>query len=192
MPTSPFPSGNNNLPAPPGMGTQSPVPPSMQVPQQFQQPDPLAELREIHMPEAIPDWPPAGGWWILGFLFILLVGGLTTALIQRYRKRAYLRYSLKALAKLELDFSHHSNGLILSDDLALLLKRICLTQHPRHQVAGLSGDAWLQFLDKTGNTNEFTQGCGAVLGHGRFQKGAAANINGQELLTLTRRWIKQQ
>lgn len=170
----------------------TPIPPSMPTPQQFQQPDPLAELREIHMPGDVSQWPPAPGWWMVGFLIVLLLAGLLTALIQRYKKRAYLRHSLQVLKQLEADFAQQQNSLLLTDQLATLLRRVCLSQFPREQVAGLSGEGWLQFLNKTGNTNEFTQGCGVVLTEGRFQKGAAANINGEELLTLTRRWIKAQ
>ena len=32
------------------------------------QPDPLAELRDIHLPGPIEVWPPALGWWLVAIL----------------------------------------------------------------------------------------------------------------------------
>jgi hypothetical protein len=31
-------------------------------------PDPLAQLRDIHLPEPVSWWPPAPGWWGLALV----------------------------------------------------------------------------------------------------------------------------
>ncbi|MDP7406676.1 MAG: DUF4381 domain-containing protein, partial [SAR324 cluster bacterium] len=30
--------------------------------------DPLAALRDVHLPPAVSWWPPAPGWWIIFFI----------------------------------------------------------------------------------------------------------------------------
>ena len=35
--------------------------------------DPLAQLRDIHLPGPVESWPPAIGWWILLAIILLLV-----------------------------------------------------------------------------------------------------------------------
>ena len=61
--------------------------------------DPLAQLRDIHLPDGVAWWPPAPGWWLL--LLLLAVIG---ALIWRYRQQQARkrRYRVLALQELEL------------------------------------------------------------------------------------------
>ena len=47
--------------------------------------------------------------------------------------------------------------------LPALVKRTALAAYPRERVASLSGEAWLEFLDRTGGTREFTDGAGRLL-----------------------------
>jgi hypothetical protein len=36
-------------------------------------PDPLQDLRDVHLPDPISWWPPAFGWWMI--MGLLIIGG---------------------------------------------------------------------------------------------------------------------
>ena len=42
--------------------------------------------------------------------------------------------------------------------LSQLLREVALQSHPWEQVACLNGKRWLEFLDRTGDTTQFTKG----------------------------------
>lgn len=112
--------------------------------------DPLSQLHDIQLPEPITWWPLAFGWYLLiasVFLIIFIVWKVWSRPVKRHLKR-------EAVALLtDADFAGVSR----------LLRRIAVYQYPRKEVAGLNGDAWLAFLDKTGKTDAFTAGVGRKL-----------------------------
>ena len=61
------------------------------------EPDPLAKLRDIHSPEAIPFWPPAPGWWVLALIALICAILITRFLLRRQRGRIYRLEALKKL-----------------------------------------------------------------------------------------------
>ena len=48
--------------------------------------NPLANLKDIHLPPAVSWWPPAPGWWILVVLFVLLTVLCAWWLYRRYER----------------------------------------------------------------------------------------------------------
>ena len=63
--------------------------------------DPLAQLRDLHLPQAVADWPPALGWWLLAGLVLFGLVWAMRALYRRYKSKAYRRIAqreLKAIA----------------------------------------------------------------------------------------------
>ena len=123
-------------------------------------------LRDIHLPEPVSWWPPAPGWWGILALFILLL--MSTLLVYRFRKNGKLRRTSKAgLEQVFAEYQTHGNPQHLIDELSVLLRRISLSHFPRSEVAGLTGDAWLAFLDlgieDTPVQSGFSTGAGSVL-----------------------------
>jgi len=105
-------------------------------------------LRDLHLPEAIGWWPLAPGWWFVIALFVLVLGLLMHRAWRKYRFNAPRRYAKRSLAAIEAEYRSHRNPVALGRDISELLRRAMLAYAPRHEVAGLTGDAWLEWLDK--------------------------------------------
>ena len=146
----------------------------------------ITQLHNIHSPPIISLWPPAIGWWIIA-LSIILISTLY------YYKYYYITHKIRraALKKFkQLQQLHYQNKNQLVIDLSILLRRVALAKFPQHQVAKLNGNTWLQFLDKTGNTKEFTQGSGQALSVAPYQKSPQIEID--RLMLIIEKWIRQQ
>ena len=151
-------------------------------------PDPLQELRDVHLPDPISWWPPAFGWWmILGALFVFVSLGLwARAYRQRTRPR---RLALAQLQEVKQQFAAYSDEQQTMTLLSDLLRRVAIAVFPRSHVAGLSGQSWLQFLDQTGRTTQFSDGPGKSLLSGPYQSHGPASV--ADLIPLIERWIQQ-
>ena len=116
----------------------------MAQPADSQPTNPLDSLRGIQLPEEAGFWELAPGWWILiGLLFAYLIY-LT---IQWNKKRQ--RLALLKPAKLELaTIANQTPDNHAVADLSALLKRVCLLYYPNKQVAALSGNQWIAFLNQ--------------------------------------------
>jgi len=142
--------------------------------------DPLAALRPLHPPMPVDWWPPAPGWWVLGVLLLVSLGWA----IWRYQRSALRRAALTELRRLEQDEPDDKR---LSAGVNQLLRRVALACFPRKQVAGLSGEAWLRFLEAQARVKGFIGGPGRVLATAPYA--AAATLDRGALIDLTRRWI---
>ena len=109
--------------------------------------DPLANLRDIHLPETINNWPPAYGWWIVALLSITLLGFACYYLIKSYQQAAYRRSALSLFKDINADYRQHGNAKAWLNDITQLLKRTCLIAYPKTSFADLSGNEWLEYLD---------------------------------------------
>ena len=105
-------------------------------------------LRDLHLPEPIGWWPLAPGWWIVIAALLFALGWLLLRAWRRYQFHAPRRYAIRELASVEAEYLEHRNPVALGQQLSELLRRAMLAYAPRHEVAGLTGDAWLEWLDK--------------------------------------------
>lgn len=150
--------------------------------------NPLADLRDIHLPEPVSWWPPAPGWWLLAALTLVVIAGLLW--LWRYRRRSTpRRAALAELARLRAAFRRDGDGTAVATGISALLRRLALAHFPRTQVAGLVGDAWLQFLDRTGGDNQFSAGPGRALIRAPYRPTEAFEI--EALLNVVETWIKR-
>lgn len=105
-------------------------------------------LRDLHLPDAVGWWPLAPGWYAVIAVLLVAALYLLRLYLRRRARGAARRHALKELARLTAEFEQHGNAVAFSSDMSELLRRTMLAYAPRSEVAGLTGDAWLAWLDR--------------------------------------------
>ena len=120
-------------------------------------------LRDLHLPEPVDWWPIAPGWWVL----IAAAAAGAAWLLMKYRRQrresVARRYALKKLRRHEDDYRKHRNAVLLGAQLSALTRRTMLAYADRDDVAGLTGEEWLAFLDRDLGRPLFSEGDGRPL-----------------------------
>ena len=105
--------------------------------------DPLADLRDIHLPEPVEAWPPAPGWWLLGLCVLLAVTAGCIWAYRRYQRNAWRR---EALAELPAPDGVTTTDIGYYSTLNQILKRSARVCHPGAGTDRMSGVSWQRFL----------------------------------------------
>ncbi|GGH25004.1 protein of unknown function [Cribrihabitans marinus] len=124
--------------------------------------DLIGALIDPPEPAPVPLTPQTGGWLVLALLVVVLAGWLVHRWIARRRANAYRR---DALARVETAQT--------AAEIATILRRAALAAYPRGEVAGLTGSAWLTFLERTGREG-FPAAAGAELRSAPYRAETAA------------------
>ena len=145
-------------------------------------------LKDIHLPDAIGWWPPAPGWW----LSLVLLGLLVLSVIYAYN-RLTRKNAVKSARKLLQHIRqqpHDARQTLV--ELSALLRRTAMSTSKRDEVAGLVGQAWLEYLDQSLPDTPFSQGVGRCLANAHYRPSAADDMDLEALFALCERWLKQQ
>ena len=145
--------------------------------QEAQAPPTLEGLNDVVVPEPVSLMPQSIGWVVLGVAVLAVLGVVALLVWRRHRRNAYRR---AALAQVQ------ATPLVA---LPALVKRVALAAAPRAEVAALTGEAWLAFLDRTYGGNGFTNGPGRALASLSFDPAAADEQSAAELRRLVALWI---
>jgi len=147
---------------------------------------PAIELRDIHAAATPEFWPPAPGWWLLAAAGIGL-----TVFIGRHLVRAWRLRRLRHAILGELETINDHSPAEVATHVSTLLRRVALMCFERREVASLSGDAWLSFLDRTGGNGDFSNGAGTILATAPYVAHDMGIDDSKALLELARRWIRR-
>jgi len=120
-------------------------------------------LRDLHLPETISWWPLAPGWWVLLGLLLIVLGMALQRYLERRARGATRRHALKRLDELLTEYEEHRNVVSFGARVSELLRRTMLAYAPREDVAGLTGDDWLAWLDRDLVHPQFAAGPGRML-----------------------------
>jgi len=118
------------------------------MPNNVTQQDPLAQLRDIHVPDDVSAWPLDWGWWCL-IVFIIAALFFTTRAVYRHIQHNKARKC--ALQELKTVSMNNENW---PQSLNTLLKRVALSYYPQNEVASLHGEAWFTFLKNQCSSND--------------------------------------
>ena len=120
-------------------------------------------LRGLQLPDAVGWWPLAPGWWVLIAVAIIAFGLLLRSWLKRRARAAARRHALRQLNKAQTAYADHGNAVKLGIEVSELVRRTMLAYAPRANVAGLTGDAWLEWLDQDLPQSRFREGAGREL-----------------------------
>ncbi len=120
-------------------------------------------LRDLHLPDPVGWWPLAPGWWMLLALAALGVAYLLRKYAALRAKGAARRHALRELQRQVAEYAQHGNAVKLAAGMSELVRRTMLAYAPRDDVAGLTGEAWLEWLDRDLDRAHFRDGDGRPL-----------------------------
>ncbi len=106
-------------------------------------------LEEVPEPPPIAMTPQTPGWIVVGVVGGLLLFFLFRWAWRRWKANAYRRAALSAL-----------DTATSPTEIAAIVRRTAMMAFPRADVAGLTGDRWLAFLDSTYPGSAFATGAG--------------------------------
>ncbi|AUR52506.1 DUF4381 domain-containing protein [Aquella oligotrophica] len=148
--------------------------------------NPLAELKDVHLPAPVSIFPLATGWYIVIVLIFILVAVLIWWQLRRHKKKQQQQEIFSLLKQIKANAVTTSDEKTI-EECSILLKRVAVAKFPEQKPQLLFGKNWLQFLDKTGKTSEFTTGCGHYLGE-IYQKQQLEDK--EAFFTLIEKWLR--
>jgi Domain of unknown function (DUF4381) len=147
----------------------------------------LQQLKDIHLPHAINMWPVAPGWIMLFALVLSLFFYLSYFGYQRYKRKKTVKFALAKLKELKLLNIENPQNINIAVEISTLIRRTALHYFRREEIAGLSGNEWLNFLNHSGNTTQFTDETGRLLIDAPYRKNNTADL--MPLLDSTQAWL---
>jgi hypothetical protein len=140
---------------------------------------PLDRLHDFYQPPP-PAWTPQTiGWYVLFAIAGIVVMWFAIRSMRQWLHNRYRREALRELARLH------------PDQFSVLLKRTALAAWPREKVASLSGEAWLEFLDKTAGADIFGREPGNRIEEIALRQVELSGDDEQVLRAITAEWIRR-
>lgn len=155
----------------------------------------LKDLAAPLVPPYAPSvWPPQPWVWSLPFLLLLAMGLFFWW--RWHRRTRTRRYAYQELAAIHQRYQTSQDAPRYLHELNLLLRRIAVRNFQREQVASLTGEDWLEFLDWSrgqARTQDpgFREGSGRVLAWGAYQA-EPDYFDAERLQELIKAWIRRQ
>ncbi len=144
-------------------------------------------IRDIHLPETINWFPPAMGWWFIA-IFVPIITYFLIALIQRLFQKTAIKEAKKLLKQLQTNDA--LTPLEKVCELSILLRRVAVIYNP--EIGGLTGRAWLDYLDNSLKDAPFKNGIGRCLIDAPYQKELPPNTDLTALFQLAQTWLNVQ
>lgn len=151
------------------------------------------DLRDIHLPDPVSWWPIAPGWWLVIVSLLLIV--LVFFVIKKIRDSRRLRTEIRSeLETIKQQFKKTQNKSQLAKSLSILLRRASISYYPKTNIAGLIGDDWLAYLDRTARQSsadmKFQSNTGSILLSAPYlPDNSEMNYDHELLIRLCESWL---
>jgi hypothetical protein len=147
----------------------------------------LLQLRDIQPPPEPPWWLLAPAWlWLAAVIAVLCAGAW--AWWRRRHSRQLGRLAARELQVIHGDYQRDRDIRQLAIRLSRWLKQVALLAFPTHRLQGVSGDAWLEFLDQGLRDRPFSRGCGRVFGGKVYRR--QVELEAGAVIALCERWLR--
>ena len=143
-------------------------------------------LQELALPEAIPYWPQTIGWYFIALILLLVIFWLCLKVWKQWQRNTYRRAALRQLSLIE-------SGTGKLSELPLLLRSTALQAFPRHEVASLRNIEWTHWLNKSANSDIFTDAQAGIIAVLPYACEHDLTINKSDvnsIINASRYWIR--
>ncbi len=144
------------------------------------------EFVEVVAPAAVSWLPQTAGWAWLGLAALALLARYAARRVRRWYHNRYRREAIARLGQLP---GGDDDGLWLVE-LNRLLKLTALAGFSREQVARLSGEEWVRFLNRQCSEAPFTREQGLLLAAGTYRAEAVDQATREQLLAASLAWVR--
>jgi uncharacterized protein DUF4381 len=147
----------------------------------------LKDFVEVVPPEAISWLPQTAGWYWLGALLTVVLLRVGWRKLRYWHHNRYRREAAARLHQLARDTAQDT-WLI---ELNKLLKLTALAAFSREQVARLSGQEWVTFLNQRCASAPFSPDQCTLLARGVYEGSALTDATRADLITASLSWVNQ-
>jgi len=147
----------------------------------------LGDFVEVTSPAAISWLPQTPGWLWLGLILLAVLGRYGWKRLRYWYRNRYRREAATRLQQLA-GGADQGSGLT---ELNRLLKLTALAAFPREQVASLSGDDWVSFLNHQCSSPPFSTAQGQLLALGTYTASAVESEAWQTLVASCLTWVQE-
>ena len=152
-----------------------------------QNPELLAQLRDIHTAASPGWWPPAPGWWILAAFAALGLFFAGRALVGMWKASRRRRAWLQALGDLERQWDPGTHPHEYLAALNRLFRAVALKAFPDSPCGRLQGEEWVAFL-RSSLRGGGTETSLAALARGPYEP--LPEFDAPALREQARTWVK--
>lgn len=149
----------------------------------------LAALKDIHLPDPIQMGMLAPAWTSVLFFILLTILGLIYLVGKKRAQALPKKQALLLLQGYAEQYQKEGDAPWTSAKISELLKRVALVYYPRDRVAGLCGQAWIDFLNQHTKEGDFTPLLSLLLDT-PFK--ARESVDLAPLIKEARLWIEQR
>ncbi|MCB1676591.1 MAG: DUF4381 domain-containing protein [Halioglobus sp.] len=147
----------------------------------------LHDFVEIVSPPAVNWLPQTAGWWWLGGAVLVFIAWRAWRCLRHWYRNRYRREAAARLRAL----SPTAGTAVRIEDINRLLKLTALVAYPRGTVARLSGEQWVDFLNRQCQSPPFSPQQTRLLALGAYRDQALDTTCARALLDASLAWVRE-